>query len=43
MNPDSVPGLIQRFDLRFPCEPMFRDLIPALQGSRFVLNEGLAG
>jgi hypothetical protein len=22
MNPDSVPGLIQRFDLRFPGEPI---------------------
>jgi gentisate 1,2-dioxygenase len=22
MNPDSVPGLIQRFDLRFPREPI---------------------
>jgi hypothetical protein len=43
MNPDSVPGLIQRFDLRFPGEPMFGGLSPALQGSRFELNEGLAG
>jgi hypothetical protein len=22
MNPDSAPGLIQRFDLRFPGEPI---------------------
>jgi quercetin dioxygenase-like cupin family protein len=22
MNPDSVPGLLQRFDLRFPAEPI---------------------
>jgi hypothetical protein len=24
MNPDSVPGLLERFELRFPAEPLAR-------------------